>query len=133
MSGPDRIYLQDAGDYASAAEFEVTWCVDPQDDGDTEYIRRDPAVLAAMPEVQALIAGAYEAAANEGAGRAAACGVSEISGIVRLHIRALIPADAIAARDAMIAEAVAKEREACAQMFGPIVAAAIRKRGEGQP
>ena len=51
MSGPDRIYLQDAGDYASAAEFEVTWCVDPQDDGDTEYIRRDPAVLAAL-EVQ---------------------------------------------------------------------------------
>ena len=49
------------------------------------------------------------------------------------NTRALIPADAIAARDAMIAEAVAKEREACAQMFGPIVAAAIRKRGEGQP
>lgn len=41
MSGPDRIYLQDAGDYEGAAEFEVTWCSDPQDDGDTEYIRAD--------------------------------------------------------------------------------------------
>ena len=60
MSGPDRIYLQDAGDYESAADFEVTWCVVPQDDADTEYIRRDPAVLAALPEVQALIAGACD-------------------------------------------------------------------------
>ena len=41
MSGPDRIYLQDAGDYDSTAEFEVTWCSEPQDDGDTEYIRAD--------------------------------------------------------------------------------------------
>ncbi len=49
----------------------------------TEYIRRDPTIIAALPEVQALVA-----------------------------------------------EAVAAEREACAQMFGPIVAAAISKRGE---
>jgi hypothetical protein len=38
---PDRIFLQDAGDYTRAAAFEVTWCVDPQDDADTEYIRAD--------------------------------------------------------------------------------------------
>ena len=73
-----------------------------------QWNRRAPVDYAALPEVQAMIAGAYEAAANEGAGRAAACGVSEISGLVRLHIRALTPADAIAARDAMIAA----EREA---------------------
>ena len=41
MNAPDRIWLQDAGDYESAAEFEVTWCSEPQDDGDTEYIRAD--------------------------------------------------------------------------------------------
>lgn len=38
---PERIFLQDAGDYARAAAFEVTWCVEPQDDADTEYIRAD--------------------------------------------------------------------------------------------
>lgn len=41
MSGPERIYLQDAGDYSKAAAFEVTWCVEPQDDDDTEYVRAD--------------------------------------------------------------------------------------------
>lgn len=41
MSAPECIYLQDAGDYSNAAAFEVTWCVEPQDDGDTEYIRAD--------------------------------------------------------------------------------------------
>jgi hypothetical protein len=44
---PERIFLQDAGDYARAAAFEVTWCVEPQDDADTEYIRAD--------KVQALV------------------------------------------------------------------------------
>lgn len=41
MNAPDRIWLQDAWDYDGAAEFEVTWCSEPQDDGDTEYIRAD--------------------------------------------------------------------------------------------
>lgn len=41
MSAPERIYLQDAGDYSKAAAFEVTWCVEPQDDGDTGYVRAD--------------------------------------------------------------------------------------------
>lgn len=41
MSGPETIYLQDAGDYSAAAELEVTWCVDPQDPNDTKYIRAD--------------------------------------------------------------------------------------------
>lgn len=54
MSGPDRIWIDRHGG---------NWS--PVDGGtqDTEYIRRDPAVLAALPEVQALIAAAYEAAA----------------------------------------------------------------------
>jgi hypothetical protein len=49
---PERIFLQDAGDYARAAAFEVTWCVEPQDDADTEYIRAD--------KVQALVEAAKE-------------------------------------------------------------------------
>ena len=97
MSGPDRIWICIHGG---------KWSDVSGGTQNVEYIRRDPAVLAALPEVQAMIAGAFEAAANEGAGRAAACGVSEISGLVRLHIRALTPANASAARDAAIAEAV---------------------------
>lgn len=38
---PERIWLQDAGDYAAAEKLEVTWCVNPVDDADTEYIRAD--------------------------------------------------------------------------------------------
>lgn len=75
MSAPERIYLQDAGDYSNAAEFEVTWCVEPQHDCDTEYIRADT--------------------------------VAET-----------------------IRQAVQAELEACARMFGPVVAAAIRARGD---
>ena len=41
MSAPERIWLQDAGDYDNTAQFEVTWCAEPQDDADTEYIRAD--------------------------------------------------------------------------------------------
>lgn len=52
MNAPDRIWLQDAGDYEGAAEFEVTWCSEPQDDDDTEYIRADL--------VQALIKAAHD-------------------------------------------------------------------------
>ena len=82
----------------------------------TEYIRRDPAVLAALPEVQALIAGVLGQAASmmeDNVRHAAELG-REIWPIPDL--RTLTPADAIAARDAMIAEAVAKEREACARL-----------------
>ena len=139
MSGPDRIW---------AWPWEVNprvgqWSAEREIVGEGhEYIRRDPAVLAALPEVQALIAGAFDAAAKlalpgergsqvDPTEFAAGCRHNGLR--LNAAIRALIPADAIAARDAMIAEAVAKEREACAQMFGPIVAAAIRKRGEGQP
>ena len=53
MTGPDRIWIDRHGG---------NWS--PMDGGtqDIEYIRRDPAVLAALPEVQALIAAAYEVA-----------------------------------------------------------------------
>ena len=111
MSGPDRIYLQDAGDYESAADGEVTWCVEPQDENDTGYSRIDPAVLAALPEVQALIVGVLELAASmiEDNVRHAKDLGREIWPIP--DIRALIPADAIAARDAMITAAIRKRRE----------------------
>ena len=51
MTGPDRIWIDRHGG---------NWS--PVDGGtqDVEYIRRDPAVLAALPEVQAMIAAAYE-------------------------------------------------------------------------
>ena len=56
MTGRDRIWIDRHGG---------NWS--PVDGGtqDVEYIRRDPAVLAALPEVQALIAAAYEVAARE--------------------------------------------------------------------
>jgi hypothetical protein len=41
MSAPERIFLQDGGDYEGYAPFEVTWCVEPQDAADTEYVRAD--------------------------------------------------------------------------------------------
>lgn len=91
MTGPDRIWIDRHGG---------NWS--PVDGGtqDVEYIRRDPAVLAALPEVQAMVAAAYEVAAYAvtEAGRAwlGASGA-------RAAIRALTPADAtaaLAARDA---------------------------------
>ena len=53
MTGPERIWIDRHGG---------NWS--PVDGGtqDVEYVRRDTAVLAALPEVQALIAAAYEVA-----------------------------------------------------------------------
>lgn len=45
MTAPERIYLQDAGDYDVAIEFELTWCVEYQDPADTEYVRADLAAV----------------------------------------------------------------------------------------
>ena len=72
MTGPDRIWLtfEDRGASWSGSyrSFRCT-TLDHSEarrgaDDYPEYIRRDPAVLAALPEVQALIAAAYEAAAK---------------------------------------------------------------------
>lgn len=54
---PERIWLQDAGDYsrARAAGDDLTWCDQPVDEGDSPYILATPEALAASPEVQALI------------------------------------------------------------------------------
>ena len=43
MPAPERIWLQDAGDFAGAraALEDVTWCADPVDDDDTGYVRAD--------------------------------------------------------------------------------------------
>lgn len=39
MTAPERIWLQDGGDFDAASE--VTWCQHSIDDADTEYIRAD--------------------------------------------------------------------------------------------
>lgn len=51
MSGPDLIWVEPTG-------YREGWTGYPDQavDGDIEYVRRDPAVLAALPEVRALIA-----------------------------------------------------------------------------
>lgn len=91
MSGPDRIF---AKPWKHATHTEVGVWSATHHVGTVEYIRRAPEALAALPEVQALIA-----------------------------------------------EAVKAEREACAQAAHDAVThpsayasrEAIRKRGEGQP
>ena len=92
MTGPDRIWIDRHGG---------NWS--PVDGGtqDVEYIRRDPAVLAALPEVQALIAAAYEVAAKV-VDTCNAEGPYQAIGAAG-RIRALTPAEAtaaLAARDA---------------------------------
>lgn len=141
MTGPDRIWATVNGsstDVISGLRGLIGgWHEHGQGRrGAAEYIRRDPAVLAALPEVQALIAGVLELAASmiEDNVRHAKDLGREIWPIPDL--RTLTPADAIAARDAMIAEAVRAEREKIARMLDGVRdlsedAAAIRKRGEG--
>ena len=88
MTGPDRIWIDRYGGKWSHADGGTQ---------DVEYIRRDPAVLAALPEVQAMIAAAYEVAAKR-----MDAGFSYNAGNA---IRALTPADAtaaLAAREAAI-------------------------------
>ena len=151
MTGPDRIWAWPTLTTALTSIHADDEDLDTY--GLVEYIRRDPAVLAALPEVHAMIAGAYEAAAHNiedyprvAPDAAEAQHYDEQIEHAQAIIRALTPADAIAARDAMIAEAVAKEREACAQevddwFYDPAsdeltdrrLSDAIRKRGEGQP
>ena len=92
MTGPDRIWIDRHGG---------NWS--PVDGGtqDVEYVRRDPAVLAALPEVQALIAAAYETAAKV-VDTCNAEGPYQAIGAAG-RIRALTPDDAttaLAARDA---------------------------------
>lgn len=43
MTAPERIWLQDGGDFDAASE--VTWCQHSIDDADTEYIRADLAAV----------------------------------------------------------------------------------------
>ena len=90
---------------------------DARDDAINHWNTRAPVEYAALPEVQAMIAGAFEAAANNiedyprvAPDRTEAQHYDEQIEHAQAIIRALIPADAVAARDAMIAEAAAKER-----------------------
>lgn len=61
MTGPDRIWATEDKENFGEDRFHSTFPMK----GLTEYVRRDPAVLAALPEVQAMIAAAYEVAARE--------------------------------------------------------------------
>lgn len=72
----------------------------------------DPAVLDELPEVQALIAAAYEVAAHTAADRCAACGCREIASLVKEHVIRRTPADAIATREARDAQMRAEGRVA---------------------
>lgn len=59
IEAPERIWLQDGGDYTGAADAlaDLTWCREPINDRDTEYRRADlpPTLAEAMtvPEVRA--------------------------------------------------------------------------------
>ena len=48
MNAPDKIWLNDDGDYEGASRWEVGWCADPISDNDTEYTRSAliPAMIA---------------------------------------------------------------------------------------
>lgn len=107
MTGPDRIYLDadaDAEDgYFPRCFADPKYCNEPA----IEYIRRDPAVLAALPEVQALIRQAVEAEREACAKEALDqfhCGYPDEEGVWWDHDPAQV---------------------------GREISAAIRKRGEG--
>ena len=97
MTGPDRIWIDRHGG---------NWS--PVDGGtqDVEYTRRDPAVLAALPEVQALIAAAIDVAAQV-VDTCNAEGPYQAIGAAG-RIRALTPADATAALARIVREAEAR-------------------------
>ena len=103
MTGPDRIW---------AWPWEVNprmgqWSDAQEIVGDgNEYIRRDPAVLAALPEVQAMIAAAYEVAAKVVDTCNAEGPYQSIGAAGR--IRALTPSDAAAALARIVREAEAR-------------------------
>jgi len=101
MTGPDRIWIDRHGG---------NWS--PVDGGtqDVEYIRRDPAVLASLPEVQALIAAAFEAAAKVVDTCNAEGPYQSIGAAGR--IRALTPSDATAALASAEAYAASDRRMA---------------------
>lgn len=101
MSGPDRIWAF----YSDI--FGAMW-TSYIDDGATEYIRHDPAVLAALPDVQAIVAAAVKAE------REACAKEAEDHGEPGMYQSA---SDAFRAG---YADA------------GQHIAAAIRKRGEGK-
>lgn len=111
MSGPDRIF---AKSWMHATHTEVGVWSATHHVGTVEYIRRDPVVLAALPEVQALIAEAV-AKEREACARMVDCGCDK------------------GQKAAVIdAENYADRTRTCGQYnCGAEDAAAIRKRGEG--
>lgn len=80
MSGPDRIWVEPTG-------YREGWTGYPDQavDGDIEYVRRDPAVLAALPEVRALIETAYEKGLSDALGIVASIGYGATEDVDRGH------------------------------------------------
>ena len=120
MTGPDRIWAfdYDLQDNDGTWRNWQCWSEDhPKPLNATEYIRRDPAVLAALPEVQALIAAAYEVAAEASMSSGPSYYMTQTDGgfkethtklgafsfrtDTRDAIRALTPAEATAALEAI--------------------------------
>lgn len=58
MSGPDRIW---AGSPSMCGNAFGDWDTVKGHEGDAEYIRRDPAVIVALPEVQTIVDDAVKA------------------------------------------------------------------------
>jgi len=110
---------------------------------DVEYVRRDPAVIAALPETQAMVADALERAAAK-CDEHARHEVGREAAMLKAHadyIRALIPADhaaALAARDErMRAEGIERaakymQRYSHPHMTVAEIAAAIRAKMGGE-
>ena len=58
MTAPERIWLQDNGDFDAASE--VTWCQHRIEDNDTEYVRADLAAVPAQVKVLAMRDAGYD-------------------------------------------------------------------------
>jgi hypothetical protein len=101
-NAPDRIWLQDGGDYDAArqANSDVTWCNAPVNDGDTEYLRTD----LAQAQVAAALIRAAEMLKELGF-------VHESGETLAKEVLSLIEHPAQSALDRAIAQAVA-ERDA---------------------
>lgn len=137
MSGPDRIFTSKCGN--ALVTDHLRW------DDDKEYIRRDSAEIAALPEVQAIVADAVKAALDDVTTLHRVIADIRTETVGHKPMLSELAQALVQWRDA----AVAADRDACAWLAtsfivgdprngiplrfpsGVEVAAAIRKRGEG--
>lgn len=148
MSGPDRIWIEHHEAVAIGGSPEwlcVRAMTNPNRPMDVEYVRRDPAVLAALPEVQAIVDAAVKAALDDVTTLHTVIADIRAATVGSKPMLSELAAALVEWRD----EAVRAEREACVaeckhrastrEGIGDFhlmreaerCAAAIRKRGEG--